>query len=92
MIGMNIALKPELEKIIAAAVDAGRSSDAGDFVNKAIYHFLVARDLGQEYSAKEMDRVITEGLDDIDRGETIDGEEAFRHLRAYSDERRPPRT
>ena len=89
---MNIDLKPELEKLIAAEVDAGRSSDAGDFVNKAIYHFLVARDLGQEYTASEMDRVITEGLDDIDRGETIDGEEAFRQLRAYSDERRRQRT
>ena len=89
---MNIALKPELEKLIAAEVDVGRSSGAGDFLDKDIYHFLVARALGQEYPAKEMDRAITEGLDEIDRGETIDGEEAFRQLRAYSDERRRQRT
>jgi len=89
---MNIALKPELEKLNAAEVDAGRLYEAGEFLNNTIYHFLVARALGQEYSAKEMDRVIAERLDDIDRGDTIDGDEAFRQLRAYSDERRGQRT
>jgi hypothetical protein len=43
-----------------------------------------AREIGQEYSAAEIDRLICEGLDDIDRGDTIDGEEALRQLRARS--------
>ena len=33
---------------------------------------------------KEIDRLICEGLDDIGRGDTIDGDEAFRQLRAKS--------
>jgi hypothetical protein len=45
---------------------------------------MVARDLGQEYSPEEIDRMISEGLDDIALGDTIDGEEAFRQLRAES--------
>jgi len=35
-------------------------------------------------SPEEFDRLICEGLDDIDRGDTIDGEGAFRQLRAKS--------
>ena len=52
---------------------------------------MVARDLGEEYTPEEMERVIADGLDDIERGDTIDGEEAIRQLRAYSAERRRQR-
>ncbi len=45
---------------------------------------MAERDGGQEYTLEEIDRMICEGLDDIDRGDTIDGEEAFRQLRAES--------
>jgi hypothetical protein len=88
---MKVNLKPELETLIAAEVKAGRSSDPGEFLNKAVYHYVVARDLGQEYTLEEIDRMISEGLDDIDRGNTIEGKEAFRQLRAFSAERRSQR-
>ncbi|MDP8990478.1 MAG: hypothetical protein M3N41_10425 [Acidobacteriota bacterium] len=89
---MDVKLKPELETLIVAEVKAGRSSDPGEFLNKAVYHYVVARDLGQEYTPEEIDRMICEGLDDIDRADTIDGEEAFRQLRARSAERRRQQT
>lgn len=85
---MNVNLKPELETLIAGEVKAGRASDPGEFLNRAVYHYVVARDLGQEYTPEEIDRLICEGLDDVDRGDTIDGEEVFRQLRALSAERR----
>ena len=85
---MNVTLKPELETLIAAEVKAGRAADPGEFLNKAVYHYLVARDLGQEYTPEEMDAMISEGLDDIERGDTVEGEEAFRQLRAASAQRR----
>ena len=88
---MDITLKPEIEKVIEDDVKAGRSADPSDFLNKAAYHFLVARELAQEYSPDEIDQMIAEGLDDIERGNTIDGEEAFRQLRAYAAERRSQR-
>ena len=49
---------------------------------------LRPRDLGEEYTHEEIDQMIAEGLDDIERGDTVGGEEAFRQLRAYSAERR----
>lgn len=71
---------------------AGRAADPGEFLNKAVYHYVLARDLGQEYAPEEIDRMIREGLGDIDRADTIDGEEAFRQFRALSAERRRQQT
>jgi antitoxin ParD1/3/4 len=88
---MNVTLKPELEKLIDEEVRSGRSTDSNEFLNRAVYHYVLARDLGQEYSPEEMDQMIAEGLDDIEAGNTIDGDEAFRQLRAYSAERRQHR-
>jgi len=88
---MDVTLKPELENLIAAEVKAGRSSDPNEFLNKAVYHYVIARDLGQAHSPEEIDRLIAEGLDDIERGDTVEGEEAFRQLRAHSVERRQRR-
>jgi hypothetical protein len=39
----------------------------------------------------EIDQMIAQGLDDIERGDVIDGEEAFRQLRALSADRRRER-
>ena len=89
---MNVTLRPELEKLIEDEVKAGRSPDPGEFLNRAIYHYVVARDLGEEYTPEELDKMIAEGLDDIERGDTIDGEEAFRELRSHSAERRRQHT
>ena len=88
---MNVTLRPELEKLIEAQVKPGRSADSRQFLNRAVYHYVVARDLGEEYTPEEMDKMIAEGLDDIERGDTIEGEEAFRQLRAYSADRRRQR-
>src|SRR4030095_10866409 len=85
---MNVTLKPELEKLVEDEVKSGRSTDPNEFLNKAVYHYVLARDLGEEYAPEEIDRMIAEGLDDIERGNTVDGEEAIRQLRAYTAERR----
>ena len=88
---MNVTLKPELEKLVEDEVKSGRSTDPNEFLNKAIYHYVLARDLGEEYTPEEIDRMIAEGLDDIERREIIDGDEAFRQLRVFSAERRRQR-
>ena len=56
---------------------SGRSPDPNEFLNKAVYHYVIARDIGDEYTSEEIDRMIAEGLEDIERGDTI-GQEAFR--------------
>jgi hypothetical protein len=88
---MDVILKPELERLIEDEVKSGRTSDPNEFLNRAVYHYVVARDLGEEYTPEEIDRMIAEGLDDIERDDTVEGKEAFRQLRAYSAERRRQR-
>lgn len=44
--------------------------------------------LNPELEADKIDRMIAEGLEDIQRGETIDGEAAFQQLRTHSAEQR----
>jgi antitoxin ParD1/3/4 len=88
---MNVTLKPELEKLVEDEVKSGRSTDPNEFLNKAVYHYVLARDLGEEYTPEEIDQMIADGLQDIERGETVDGEEALRQLRAHSAERRRQR-
>jgi antitoxin ParD1/3/4 len=88
---MKVTLKPELEKLIEDDVKSGRSVDPNEFLSKAVYHYVLARELGEVYTAEEMDQMICDGLDDIQRGDTIEGEEAFRQLRARSAERRQRR-
>lgn len=85
---MNVTLKPELEKLIEEEVKSGRSTDPNKFLDKAVYHFVLARDFGEEYSRDEIEEKIARGLAQAERGEAIEGEEAFRGLRAYSAERR----
>jgi antitoxin ParD1/3/4 len=88
---MDVTLKPELEKLVEDEVKSGRSTDPNEFLNKAVYHYVLARDLGENYAPEEIDHMIAEGLDDIERGDIIDGEEALRQLRAHSAERRRQR-
>lgn len=84
---MNVILKPEIEKLVEEEVKSGRSTDPNEFLNKAVYHYVLARDLGEEYTPEEIDRLIAQGLDDIDHADTVDGDEAFRQLRAFRAER-----
>jgi predicted transcriptional regulator len=88
---MDVTLKPEIEQLIVDEVNSGRSANPSDFLNRAIYHYVVARELGEEYTPEEVDKEIADGLEDIDRGNTVEGEEAFRQLRAHAAERRRQR-
>ena len=83
-----MTLKPELEKLIEEDVKLGRSADVNEFLDKAVYHYILARDFGDDYSREEIESEIAQGLADVERGEIIEGEEAFRRLRAYALERR----
>jgi hypothetical protein len=43
---MDVRLKPELEELIEDEVKSGRSTDPNKFLSKAVYHYVLARDLG----------------------------------------------
>ena len=88
---MNVTIAPELQKLIDDEVRSGRSASADEFLSKAVYHYVLARGLGEEYTREELEQFIAEGLQDIEAGRMIDGEEAFRQLRANSADRRRQR-
>jgi predicted transcriptional regulator len=88
---MDVTLKPELEKLIEDEVKSGLTTGPNEFLNRAVYHYVLARNLGEAYTPEEIDRMIDEGLDDIQRGDTVNGEEAFSQLLAHSTERRRQR-
>ena len=88
---MNVKLRPELEKLIDDEVKSGRSANGDEFLDKAVYHYVVARDLGEDFTREEVEQKIARGLAQAERGEAVDGEEALRRLRAYSAVRRRQR-
>ena len=88
---MRVTLRPELERLIEDEVKSGRSTNRNEFLDKAVYHYVVARDLGDHYTREEIEEKIARGLAQAERGEAIDGDEAFRRLRAHSAERRRDR-
>lgn len=81
---MQVTLKPEIELRILDEVQAGNVANADEFLNHAVYHYLVARELGKAYSATEMDELIDVGLRQIEDGKTVDGEVVFDRLRQLS--------
>jgi antitoxin ParD1/3/4 len=85
---LKITLKAHIEKVIADEVESGRVTDPNEFLDKAVYHYLIARDLGEDYTREEVEAKIARGLAQAERGEIVDGEEAFRQLRSHSAERR----
>lgn len=63
---MNITLTPQLEELIQSKVDSGRYSDASDVVIQAL------QVLEREEQLEHLRAEIQIGLDQIERGETIE--------------------
>jgi Arc/MetJ-type ribon-helix-helix transcriptional regulator len=85
---MTVSLTPELQHLIDAEVAAGRFRDVDEFLEAAVQHYVIARDLGETYAREEIEEKIAHGLAQVEHGETIDGDEAFLQLRSQSAERR----
>jgi predicted transcriptional regulator len=85
---MNVALRPEVEKLIEDEIKSKRSTDPAEFLDRAVYHYVIARDLGEEHSREEIEEKIARGLAQAERGETVDGDEFFEQLRLRGEELR----
>ena len=55
---MSIELDGEIERLIAEEIQTGRSGSAKEFVSRAVKHFVIARELGEEYTPEEVDEKI----------------------------------
>jgi len=51
---MSVELDEEIERLIAEEVQAGRSGSAQEFIRRAVRRFVMARELGEEYTPEEI--------------------------------------
>ena len=84
---MTIHLKPELEALIKEDVERGPYQSVDEFVAQAVQmlheHEQWLADNRSDIAAK-----IERGFAQAERGELVDGEEAFRQLRRRHDQHR----
>ena len=76
---MNVSLTRELEEYISRKVKMGLYKSASEVVREAL-RMLRERDRTQQGELAELHREIQTGLDQLDRGEGIPGEEVFAEI------------
>lgn len=78
---MNISLTPEIERRIEERVATGLYTSSSELVREALRLFFSYDDVRQRELAR-LNEAISEGLDQLDRGEGIPGHEARRRSHA----------
>ena len=77
---MNIQIKPELEQIIQAQIATGRYSNPEDVISKAL-KLLLEWDKGYQNWVEETREKVDVAIEQLDRGEGINGEVVISQLR-----------
>jgi antitoxin ParD1/3/4 len=77
---MNIQIKPELEEIIAAQIATGRYTNPEDVISKAL-KLLLEWDKGYQNWVEETRKKVDVAIEQLDRGEGIDGDIVISQLR-----------
>ncbi len=80
---MNVSLTPELENLVQQKVQSGLYSCASEVIWEAL-RLLSERDTIQQQRMAELKREIQVGLDQLDRGEGIPGDQVFAELKQRS--------
>lgn len=78
---LNVSLTPELDDFVASKVASGKYLSASEVVRDGL-RLLEERDQVRQAAVIEVRRKIEQGLASLDRGEGIDGEQAFENLKA----------
>ncbi len=82
---MNVSLTPELERWVSEKVDAGRYRSASEVVRAGL-RLLLQKEEEHAARIEALRRDIGVGLDELDRGEGVDGEQAFVRVLARIDD------
>lgn len=77
---MNIQIKPELEQIIQAQIATGRYTNPEDVISKAL-KLLLEWDEGYQNWVEETREKVDVAIEQLDRGEGIDGDIVISQLR-----------
>jgi antitoxin ParD1/3/4 len=76
---MNVDLTQELEQLVQSRVQSGRYGSASEVVCDAL-RLLADRDELLELRKQEIREKIAQGLDSLQRGQGVDGDEFFSQL------------
>ncbi|WP_016949017.1 type II toxin-antitoxin system ParD family antitoxin [Anabaena sp. PCC 7108] len=77
---MTIQIKPELEQIIQAQIATGRYTNPEDVISKAL-KLLLEWDKGYQNWVEETREKVDVAIEQLDRGEGIDGDVVISQLR-----------
>jgi antitoxin ParD1/3/4 len=87
---MNVSLTPELERRISQKVESGLYTTASEVVREGL-RLLFEEDEAREQRLARLRADIDLGIEQLDRGEGIPGDQTFATLRARIDAMRPAR-
>ena len=76
---MNVHLTQELEQLVQNRVKSGRYNSASEVVRDAL-RLLADRDELMDLRKQELRKKIAQGLDSLQRGDGVDGDEFFAQL------------
>lgn len=76
---MNVSLTPQLEEFVAYKVSSGRYSGASEVVREAL-RLLEEQDRLREIRLDHLRREVAIGLEQIERGQVVDGKQFFDEL------------
>ena len=85
---MNVSLTPELEKVVDQKVKSGLYNSASEVVREGL-RLLQQRDEMREAKLNALRAEIQKGIDDLEAGRYMDGEEAMAKIKERLLERRP---
>lgn len=76
---MNVSLTPELEQFVQEKVKSGRYLSASEVVREAL-RLLEDRDHIQQIKLETLRKEIRVGVEQIERGDVVDGDAVFAEL------------
>lgn len=82
---MNVSLTPELEKFVTQKVESGLYQSASEVIREGL-RLLDDHDRLRELHLSEVRKKIQIGLDQLDRGEGIPGDQASAQMKQKSTE------
>ncbi len=80
---MNVSLTPELEKLVTSKVESGLYQSASEVIREGL-RLLDDHDRLRELHLSEVRKKIQTGLDQLDRGEGIPGDQAHAQMKQRS--------
>jgi antitoxin ParD1/3/4 len=88
---MNISITPELEKFVQQEVKTGLYQSASEVIRAALRRLKDDKERKPRFmvsSKAELDDKLLEGIEELNRGEGLRGQQVFAVLRARSVKRR----